>query len=270
MFSSVSSASTFCVPVASGIRETAPLDCPRPSPNKNGAACRLQKFLASCGVGSRRACERLISQGHVAVNGTIVSTQGTSVDPSKDKVTVDGKPVESDKKISILFHKPRGVVTTCHDTHARKTFGDFLPDFGAKLHPAGRLDMDSEGLLLLTNDGELTQKVTHPSHELTKTYEAWSNRRLAPQDPATLMRGIQDEGELLKAVKIETIRESANSFQYRIILAEGRKRQVRRMFKAVGKRVVRLQRTAIGPIKLGKLASGEWRFLTDKERDVLM
>lgn len=233
----------------------------RPTDDQCGTACRLQKYLALCGLGSRRACEAIIDAGRVSVDGRKVAEQGLRIDPSTAIVKVDGKRVQPEKMIWILLNKPRDVVTTCSDPQERRTFNDIIPDFGSRLYPAGRLDRDSEGALLLTNDGALTQSVTHPSRHAEKIYEVWTTAEINAQQIAQMCSGMRSEGETLRAISVSRTAKC----KYSVVLGEGKKRQIRRMFAGFGSKVTRLKRTSIGSLRLGKLRSGEWRFLTEKE-----
>lgn len=222
---------------------------------------RLQKYLAECGVASRRAAEKLITQGRVAVNGQVATVLGTCVEET-DRVTLDGKPVQPEaQKVYILLNKPKGYVTTAADTHNRPIVTE-LVDVPERVFPVGRLDIDTEGLLILTNDGEFANQLTHPKYGCEKTYYA---RLAAPIDKEAeerLRRGVEIEGEYVTQPAIVERKEPG---VYRIKIKEGKKRQVRRMFESVGGRVVYLRRTAIGGLRDTKLAKGSWRFLTQEE-----
>lgn len=222
---------------------------------------RLQKYLAECGVASRRAAEKLITQGRVAVNGQVVTVLGTCVE-ERDKVTLDGKPVQPEaRKVYILLNKPKGYVTTAADTHNRPIVTE-LVDVPERVFPVGRLDIDTEGLLILTNDGEFANQLTHPKYGCEKTYYA---RLAAPIDKGAeerLRRGVEIDEEYVTQPAIVERKEPG---VYRIKIKEGKKRQVRKMFEAVGGRVVYLRRTAIGGLRDTKLAKGSWRFLTQEE-----
>ncbi|MEZ5238136.1 MAG: SMC-Scp complex subunit ScpB [Microthrixaceae bacterium] len=221
---------------------------------------RLQKVLARRGIGSRRTCEELIAQGRVTVNAE-VATLGRRVDPSTDEVAVDGVVVAVDPSlVHWLLNKPRGVVTTAADTHGRPTVLDLVPS-EPRVHPVGRLDMDTEGLLLLTNDGTLTQRLTHPSHGVPKEYLVEVRGRPQPAALRSLREGVElDDGPTAPA-KVSRVGDHG----LRITIHEGRNRQVRRMCEAVGHPVERLVRTRIGPLRDPRLAPGEWRELTQDE-----
>jgi len=227
---------------------------------------RLQKYLAECGVASRRACEKLIADGRVEVNGKPVTRQGISVDTEKDRVKVDGREVQPQKKIYIAVNKPKGYICTSSDPEGRPTVFDLLkekkhhtPD--VRLFSVGRLDYDSEGLILLTNDGEFANLLTHPRHLVEKYYLAWSDGILTSDHIRQLKKGVMSDGEKLRLKSIYLRKSRKKTPCYEVILGEGRNRQVRRMFKALGLRVNRLQRTQIGPLALGHLKEGGWRYL---------
>ncbi|MFN3368220.1 MAG: pseudouridine synthase [Thermus sp.] len=225
---------------------------------------RLQAFLARAGVGSRRKAEELIRQGRVRVNGR-VAVLGQRVNPG-DVVEVDGKPVEPPReRIVLALHKPRGYTTTRHDPHAQKTVFHLLPDIPG-LHPIGRLDRDSEGLLLLTNDGHLTLRLTHPRYGVKKVYRVYTERgTLPPAICQRLVEGVDLEDGPARALACRPAPGGAL-----LTLAEGRKREVRRMLKAVGYPVKRLIRLQVGPIRLGHLPPGRWRQLSQEEVESLL
>ncbi|RTG98458.1 pseudouridine synthase [Thermus scotoductus] len=220
---------------------------------------RLQAFLARAGVGSRRKAEELIRQGRVRVNGR-VAVLGQKVNPG-DVVEVDGKPVEPPReRIILALHKPRGYTTTRHDPHAQKTVFDLLPDIPG-LHPIGRLDRDSEGLLLLTNDGHLTLRLTHPRYGVRKVYRVWTKGGTLPEAVCQrLEKGVVLEDGPARALSCKPAPGGAL-----LTLREGRKREVRRMLQAVGFPVVRLLRLRVGPIGLQSLRPGQYRRLSPKE-----
>lgn len=219
---------------------------------------RLQAYLARAGIGSRRKAEDLIRQGRVRVNGA-VARLGQEVGP-QDRVEVDGKPIELPRRVVLALHKPKGYTTTRSDPHAERTVYELLPRIPG-LHPVGRLDRDSEGLLLFTNDGELTFRLTHPRHGVRKVYRVWTERGTLPQAVCRrLLEGVELEDGPARALACRPAPGGAV-----LVLAEGRKREVRRMLKAVGYPVRRLLRTQVGPIRLGDLPPGRWRFLTEAE-----
>jgi pseudouridine synthase len=231
---------------------------------------RLQKFLAEAGVASRRRCEQLIEAGTVSVNGQPVCVLGSKIDPEHDRVTVAGKTVSLERKVYIALNKPAGVLCTNRDTHGRKRAVDLLPRSLPRLYTVGRLDKDTEGLLLLTNDGTFSLRLTHPRYKMSKTYLVEVEGELKNTKIARLIGGVHSEGELLRAEKIFPVRTQANATELRLVLNEGKKRQIRRMMAAIGHPVRRLVRLAVGPVGLGNLATAQWRHLTHEEVRKLM
>ncbi len=241
---------------------------PKPSPNK----VRLQRYLAQCGIASRRMAEQIIREGRVAVDGRPVTTVGLSVDPATQRVKVDGRPVALQQTVYYRFYKPRGILCTNQDPGGRSTYRECLPAELAERHLfyCGRLDQDSEGLMLLTNDGFLAQRVAHPRHHLVKIYRVWTQTLLSPFIRRRMETiGIVSEGEWLRAVRIIPDGRDGQGWRYRFMLVEGRKRQIRRMCAAAGAEVVRLVRLAIGPIRLKGLKPGECRPLSRDELEAL-
>ncbi|MEI6165972.1 MAG: pseudouridine synthase [bacterium] len=228
---------------------------------------RLQKYLASCGVGSRRACEQFIADSRVSVNGAVVSQQGVSVTPGVDVVAMDGQQVFPQQKLYFMLNKPGEVLCTCQDTHGRRTFLDFFPGITERLYPVGRLDQDSEGLLIVTNDGELALRLTHPRHEVAKIYHVRLNYPLPEQARRRMLSGIESEGEMLHAEAVSPV--LARPSEYLITLREGRKRQVRRMVRELKLRVLTLQRISVGSLTLGTLPLGKVRALSRAEIETL-
>ncbi len=226
---------------------------------------RLQKYLAACGVASRRRAEEMIAAGLVQVNGVTVREMGVQVTEG-DVVAVEGRPVapETDRRY-VLYYKPIGEVTTVSDPEGRPAVLDHFRDFPVRLYPVGRLDFDSEGLLLLTNDGEMTHRLTHPSHEVEKRYIARVSNRVGAAELARLRSGVMLEGRKTAPAKVVVLREDPFSTDLLITLHEGRNRQVRRMVEAVGHQVVRLKRVQYGGVSLGSLKRGEWRELSPEE-----
>ena len=228
---------------------------------------RLQKYMASSGVASRRSSEKLIAEGRVAVNGQVVTEMGTQVDETRDRVTVDGKPIrpETDKHY-LAYYKPLGEVTTVSDPEGRDTVMDKFRDYPVRLFPVGRLDFDSEGLLLLTNDGDLMQRLLHPSHEVPKIYLCKVSNQVTEEELRRLRAGVTlDDGHLTSPAEVRLIRREAFDSVVLVTIHEGRNRQVRRMFERIGHEVVALRRVGFGPIALGDLPRGQWRKLTDAE-----
>jgi 23S rRNA pseudouridine2605 synthase len=226
---------------------------------------RLQKFLAEAGVASRRAGERLIVEGRVEVNGQIVDELGAKVDPARDRVMVDGRAVKVRRKLYLAIHKPKGYICTRSDPEKRRIITDLLPLEWRNLYPVGRLDHDTEGLIFLTNDGDFALRLTHPRYGTRKLYEATVEGRVQPQQLSKLTGGIVDEGEMLKASRARLLSANNTRSVVEVELTEGKNREIRRMFKALGLEVSKLRRTQIGRIKLGELPSGKWRTLTEPE-----
>lgn len=227
---------------------------------------RLQKYLALSGVASRRNSEKLIADGHVAVNGQTVTEMGVQVDENTDRITVDGNAVFiENEKHYLAYYKPVGEVTTASDPEGRPTVMDKFRDYPVRLYPVGRLDFDSEGLLLLTNDGEMMQHLLHPSHEVDKTYLAKVSNQVTDEEVRRLRAGVQMDGRLTSPAKVQIIRREAFATVVLVTIHEGRNRQVRRMFEAVGHQVVALKRVGFGPLMLHDLPRGQWRELTDVE-----
>lgn len=227
---------------------------------------RLQKVLAAAGVGSRRACEDLIFRKRVTVNGKVAKL-GDKVDPANTEIRVDGQRVITDTKlVYIALNKPRGVVSSLDDEKGRTELADFVGQFGQRLYHVGRLDADSEGLLLITNDGELTNKLTHPRYEIQKTYLAEVINGPLPRNVGRLLlAGVELEDGPAKADAFKLVGALGKTAQVEIVLHEGRKHIVRRMFEEVGHPVTRLIRTAVGPVRLGDLRPGGFRHLSNAE-----
>lgn len=227
---------------------------------------RLQKFMAEAGVASRRACEEMIRQGRVTVNGETASL-GRSVEPEQDRVELDGKPVQKEQRRTvILLYKPRGVVSTSSDPEGRRTVQDYFREIPERLYNVGRLDLNSEGLLLMTNDGALANRLTHPRYGVEKTYYAVCDGKLTASEAARLTNGIELEDGMTAPARVDAIRTTQRGdTSFLITIHEGRNRQIRRMLEAVGHRTLRLKRERFGPLSLGTLAPGEWRKLSDEE-----
>ena len=221
---------------------------------------RLQKILSAHGLASRRAAEGWLAAGRVTVNGRPAQV-GDKADPDRDDIRVDGKPLKGpSKRTYLMLNKPRGYVTTLSDEKGRRTVADLVRDCGARVWPVGRLDLDSEGLLILTDDGELTQRLLHPSHEVEKEYHVWVEGDVAAALP--VLRGpLELDGIPLAPAWVERLGERELS----VVIHEGRNRQVRRMCALAGLKVTRLQRVREGELRLGTLPKGRWRFLTQEE-----
>ena len=227
---------------------------------------RLQKILAAAGVGSRRHCEELIGAGRVEVDGQVVRRFGARVDPERQVIKVDGRRIPSRQDVVYLaFNKPRGVLTAMSDDRGRKTIVDFLGDRAERLFHVGRLDYDTEGLMLLTNDGELAHRLAHPSYEVAKTYWAQVPGPVPRDLGRRLQAGVELDDGVAVADKFRVLEQSAGRAMVEVTLHEGRKHIVRRMLAEVGYPVSRLLRTTVGPIRLGGLRPGETRDLTTKE-----
>ena len=230
---------------------------------------RLQKVLAQAGLGSRRACDALVADGRVRVNG-VVADLGSRVAPMLDRIEVDGRPVELASEVVVYaLHKPMGVVTTMHDDRGRPCIGDFVLDVPQRLFHVGRLDEETEGLLLLTNDGDLANLLMHPSHGVPKTYVARVRGRVTPGVVRQLLSGVTLEDGMARADAATVTSSAEGASVVEVVLHEGRKRIVRRMFKAVGHPVEHLTRTRIGDLGLGSLPAGEKRRLTPSEVQTL-
>ena len=226
---------------------------------------RLQKFLADAGVASRRASERIILAGRVTVNGQAVQELGARVDSTHDKVALDGKPIRTKRKIYLALNKPRGLVCSRKDELGRPTVFDSLPKEWGHLHSVGRLDFNSEGLLFLTNDGELSLRLTHPRYGVRKKYLATVEGRVEPIMLEQLVRGVWHDGEKLRAERARLVSGGGSQSVVELELSEGKYREVRRLFESQAITVRRLQRIQIGRIKLGELKPGKWRTLTEAE-----
>lgn len=225
---------------------------------------RIQKILSARGVASRRKAEEMLSAGRVQVNGSVAAL-GDRADPEVDEILIDGSPLPSQQeRVYILLHKPRGYVTTLSDERGRKTVADLVADCGMRVYPVGRLDYDSEGLLLMTNDGEFANELMHPRHEVNKTYEVWVTGN-HPEAKSQLERPIELDGYRIKKPFVQLVSNQGNRAIYRVTIHEGRNRQVRRMCQAAGLTVTRLKRISEGELQLGDLPLGKWRYLTKDE-----
>ena len=233
----------------------------------NNNEVRLQKFMAEQGVASRRKSEDLIRAGKVKVTGHIAEI-GMKINPRKDLVTVGKQKltnVKNRKMVYIMLNKPRGYVTTVSDELGRKTVMDLLPDFGCRIYPVGRLDKDSEGLLLLTNDGSFTNCMTHPSHEYAKVYRVTVRPAVNDEILFNLRNGIEIDGRKTAPCEVTVLTEEENRVVLEFILHEGRNRQIRKMCESQGLEVARLKRISIGPIKLGMLKQGDYKELSEQD-----
>ncbi|GHH64316.1 pseudouridine synthase [Promicromonospora soli] len=232
---------------------------------------RLQKVLAQAGLGSRRASEELIANGHVEVDGQLVTELGVRIDPATAVVHVDGLRIQLDQaKVTIALNKPLGVVSTMDDPKGRPTVADLIKNREERLFHVGRLDADSEGLLLLTNDGELANRLSHPKYEIAKTYLVTVEGEVYPRTGRELLKGVELDDGIAKMDAVHVLQQIDGFAMLEVVLHEGRNRIVRRMFDAVGHPVTRLVRTRIGPIPLGDLKPGRTRVLGRTELGTLM
>jgi len=236
------------------------------NPKPETTSERLNKFLARCGVASRRGADELIAAGRVSVNGKRVDEAGVRIDPERDRVEVDGKPVQPERRVFVLMlNKPRGVVSTLKDPHAAETLKPWLERYPERLYPIGRLDRDSEGLLLLTNDGQLANLLTHPRYHLEKEYRVSVEGILSENKARRLHEGVMLGDGMTLPAQVKAIDVSEGRTRFTLVLRAGRNRQIRRICEAVDLRVIRLVRLRVGPLVLSRLRAGEIRELTDKE-----
>lgn len=227
---------------------------------------RLQKILAKAGLASRRNAEELIRQGKISVDGKVVTEMGCRVDPEKQTVTCEGKPVRlAEEKIYLLLNKPRGYVTTLHDPQGRPIVSSLLPGIHSRVFPVGRLDFDTGGALILTNDGDFAQRILHPSFEIKRTYHATVRGLPSREKLRLLEEGLEIEGKKTWPALARIIGKEPDATTVEITIHEGRKRQVRKMFMAIGHRVITLTRVAYGGLSLGRLPPGKYRRLTSTE-----
>lgn len=229
---------------------------------------RLQKILSARGVASRRKAEEMIQNGLVTVNG-VTATLGDTADPDTDEIRIDGRPLpKQERYIYLILNKPRGYVTTLSDEKGRPNAAQLVADCGARVYPVGRLDMDSEGLLLFTNDGAFANALMHPRHEVQKTYDVWVNGYV-PGAEVRLARPITLDGYTIRPPKVKLLKAEGQKARFRVTIHEGRNRQVRRMCEAAGMHCTRLRRIQEGSVKLGDLPLGKWRSLTPEEIEKL-
>ena len=226
---------------------------------------RIQKFLSRAGVASRRKAEVMVLDGRVRVNGSVLTELGTTVDPIRDHVEADGTPVRLPEARWIRFHKPAGVLCTAVDTHGRRTIYDLLPGEYGSLRYVGRLDLDTEGLLLLTNDGDVANRLQHPRHQVEREYEVCVEGVPSKKDIALLRAGVMLDDGLARPVRLESVAPVKGYGNLTLVMTEGRKREVRRLMYAVGFPVVTLKRVRFGPVELGNLPSGRWEVLSSHD-----
>ena len=230
---------------------------------------RLQKVLAHAGVASRRKSEELILQGRVTVNGQVVTKLGTRVDPLRDEIRVDGQRVQAAARHTyLILNKPKGILSTMRDERGRPALGDLVA-VSERLYPVGRLDVQSEGLILLTDDGELANVLTHPRYQHEKEYEVLVNGFPSDKTLAAWRRGVMLEGSPTAPARVEVLRKGKQGTWLRVSMREGRKRQIRRVAALLGHPVRELKRVRLGPLRLGSLGRGQWRHLTPKEIEAL-
>lgn len=230
---------------------------------------RLNKYIASAGICSRRKADELIANGNVKVNGAVCNVLGTDI-TEDDEVSVNGRPIRAEaKKVYIALNKPAGFITSMQDDKGRPTVADLVTDIPQRLFPVGRLDYDTTGLLIMTNDGEMAQRLSHPSHEVYKTYLAEVEGVLSGARLGKLRKGVDIGGFVTAPAKARVLKQKPGSATVEISIREGRNRQVRKMFAAVGNRVISLERVAIGDIVLGRLLKGHYRKLTKEEVEYL-
>lgn len=229
------------------------------------AKVRLQKYMAEAGIASRRKSEELIAAGKVRVNGKVAEI-GDKINPRTDKVTVSGKKVVKSKKhVYIMLHKPRGFITTMHDEMDRKCVAELIDDVPERVYPVGRLDRESEGLLLLTNDGEFANALTHPSKHVPKTYRVTVRPDVTKEQLAAFENGIEIDGKMTLPAEVRVLDKQEGRVVLEVVIYEGRNRQIRKMCEALGLEVARLKRTKIGSLKLCMLKPGEYRYLAEEE-----
>jgi 23S rRNA pseudouridine2605 synthase len=230
-----------------------------------GDKIRLQKILSQAGVASRRKAEELIAAGRVSVNG-VAAKIGERADPSRDRITLDGKLINRKvEKVYLMLHKPRGYITTMHDERGRKCVAELVRDIPERVFPVGRLDRKSEGLLLMTNDGEFANAMMHPSHHVPKVYRVTVRPGITEEQLVQLSAGMMIDGRKTAPAEVNVLSQESGRAVLEIILHEGRNRQIRKMCEQLGLEVARLRRTAIGFLKLGMLPPGKWRMLTTEE-----
>ena len=231
---------------------------------------RLNKFLAQAGVASRREVDKMIAEGRIKVNGQVVQMLGYKIDDENDRVEVEGRRVEREEGlIYLMLNKPPGYLVTLKDNFQRPTILQLLPSLSKRVFPVGRLDYDSSGLLLMMNDGELAYRLTHPRFKVPKAYLIKVRGEPDPSKLSRLEKGIYLDGKKTAPAKIAKIRSDPKKSLFKIEIYEGRKREVKRMFQAIGHKVLQLQRISFGGLRLGSLKAGKWRYLTRKEIDTL-
>lgn len=230
---------------------------------------RLQKFLADCGLGSRRFCETLITAGRVSIDGETVSQLGTKVDPDTQKVVCNGKTVTKEASVTLLLNKPPKIICTSDDPQGRTTVLDLLDDLPERVYTVGRLDFMSEGLIIVTNDGDLAHALMHPRYHVEKVYKVWIDKPIGYHQLQKMKRGIPNKGETLRVLEIDEGQHTRQGVEYTITLGEGKNRHIRRLMEHFEKKVFRLMRISIGPVRLDDLKTGEWRRAKPSELKLL-
>jgi 23S rRNA pseudouridine2605 synthase len=231
---------------------------------------RLQKFLADAGIASRRASEQIILEGRVSVNGKTVQELGSKIDPAHDRIQVDGRAIKAKRKLYLAVNKPPGYICSSSDPEHRKTVQTLLPREWTNVYSVGRLDYHSEGLIFFTNDGDFSLRLTHPRYGVRKKYLVTLKGEVTPEHIRELQKGVFNNDEVLKAESGRILKSNKSHSLVELTLTEGKNREVRRMFETLGFEIERLQRTQIGPVKLGQLPRGKWRTLTEPEIKSLM
>lgn len=229
---------------------------------------RIQKYMSQCGVASRRQSEIYLLAGKVRVNGQVVREPGFKIDPLKDRIEFDNRQLKKPKAVYLMLNKPTETLTTVKDTHNRPCVMDLLPPIDG-LHPIGRLDKNTEGLLLLTNDGALTFRLTHPSYELTKTYQGWVQGQPSEKSLTLFRKGMAIEDYLTAPAQVKVLKVEKNRSLLEMKIHEGKKRQIRKMCQAMGTPILSLKRVAVGQVPLGRLKIGSYRYLSQEEINYL-
>ena len=231
---------------------------------------RINKFLAQAGIASRRKCDELIKNGKITINGKVETSLGRVIDEKRDKVTFEGNPVVQKQFVYLKMHKPKGYMCSAKDDRGRKTVYDLLPPMTERVFTIGRLDYDTEGLLLFTNDGDLAERISHPRYEVEKVYIAKVSGTIKESDLAVLRKGVVVEGEVLPESKVEFVSSEKGSTKIQITIDEGKNHQIKKMIAAIGKELLLLKRVQIGRITLGGLSRGETKKLTFEETQDLL
>jgi len=240
-----------------------------PQPMAEPDLIRLQKHLADCGLGSRRFCEKLIAAGRISIDGETVTELGTKVSPSTQKVIFNGKVVAKEATVTFLLNKPPKVICTSDDPQGRTTVLDLLEDLPERVYTVGRLDFMSEGLIMVTNDGDLAHSLMHPRYHIEKVYKVWIDKPIGYHQLQKMKRGIPNQGETLRVLDIDEGQHTRHGVEYTITLGEGKNRHIRRLMEHFEKKVFRLKRISIGPIRLDDLKTGEWRAAKPSELKLL-